>query len=180
MAARADALLMTVERYRELPELPGVRQELHWGQVVYVAFPKMIHAKLQERLIVLLRPLAENRGHVAAEFPFRAVPQYDIRGADVAFISQERWAEADDDDNLHGSPELVIEVLSPSNTKVEMREKAALCLSTGSEEFWVVDSNRKTINVTRKDGDFESYSMGDCIPLPLFNSQLEVAAIFDI
>jgi Uma2 family endonuclease len=180
MAARADALLMTVERYRELPELPGVRQELHWGQVVNVAFPKMIHAKLQRRLVDLLRPITEKQGQVTIEFPFRAVPQYDLRGADVAFISQERWNETDDNDNLRGSPELVIEILSPSNTKTEMREKAALCLSTGCEEFWLVDSHRKTVNVTRQDGDYTLYGMGDRIPLARFNASLDVDAIFAV
>jgi hypothetical protein len=32
--------------------------------------------------------------------------------------------------------------------------------------------------VTRKDGDYDSYRIGDHIPLARFDSQLEVAAIF--
>jgi Uma2 family endonuclease len=47
-------------------------------------------------------------------------------------VSQRRWDNTPDDDNLMGSPELVIEVLSPTNTRAEMREKAGLCLSTGT------------------------------------------------
>ncbi len=62
----------------------------------------------------------------------------------MAFVSQSRWIATDDDDNLHGSPELVIEILSPSNTKSEMREKATLYLSTEAEQFWVVDPKQKT------------------------------------
>jgi Uma2 family endonuclease len=179
MAARADALLMTVERYRELPELPGVRQELHWGQVVNVCFPKMIHARLQRRLADLLRPIVEKHGVVTLEFPFRALPQYDLRAADVSFTSQARWDEVDDGDNLRGSPELVIEVLSPSNTNAEIRKKAALCLSTGGEEFWVIDPTRKMVTVTLQDqdGDF-AYALGDRIPLARFNAYLDVDSIF--
>ncbi|HEY1947414.1 MAG TPA: Uma2 family endonuclease [Bryobacteraceae bacterium] len=179
MAARADALLMTVERFRELPDLPGARQELHWGQVVNVAFPKATHANLQYRLVELLRPIVQEQGMVQHELAFRAVPQYDLRSADVGFVTRERWkAAVDGDDNLRGSPELVIEVLSPSNTKAEMREKAALCLSTGCEEFWLIDPHRKTINVTRQDGDYTLYGIGDRIPLARFNADLAVDAIF--
>src|ERR1700760_3946908 len=118
MAARADALLMTVEHFRDLPDLPGVRQELHWGKVVNVSFPKAPHANLQYHLVDLLRSLTEKQGMVQHELAFRAVPQYDLRSADVGFITRQRWKAAVDlKDNLYGSPELVIEILSPSNTK---------------------------------------------------------------
>jgi Uma2 family endonuclease len=95
----------------------------------------MRHAKLQSRLARLLRPKAEHLGVVETEVAFRALPEYDLRGVDVAYVSQQRWDATADDDNLHGSPELVIEVLSPSNTRAEIREKAVLCLSTGAQEF---------------------------------------------
>jgi Uma2 family endonuclease len=91
----------------------------------------MKHARLQSRLVRLLRPKAEHLGVVESEVAFRALPEYELRGADVAYVSQDRWDSTDDDDNLRGSPEIVIEVLSPSNTTAEMQQKAALCLSTG-------------------------------------------------
>ncbi len=125
-----------------------------------------------------MRAKAEGKGIVAAEAPFRALPEYDLRGADVAFVSQLRWDEADEDDNLRGSPELVIEVLSRSNTRSEMREKAALYLATGAEEFWVVDAKRKTVSVTKRESDPIVYGIGEGIPLALFASQLEVGLIF--
>jgi Uma2 family endonuclease len=178
MAAVAEPSLMTVAQYRELPPREDVIQELQWGQVVTLTRPKMRHTKLQYRLVELLRPRAEGKGVVAAEVPFRALPEYELRGADVAFVSQARWTATEDDDNLHGSPELVIEVLSPSNTKTEMREKAALYLSTGAEEFWVVDPKRKQVTVMlRQDGTLV-YEIGQEIPLALFGGGLNVAEIF--
>lgn len=179
MAAAAEPFLMKVEQYRELPERDDVVQELHWGQVVTLTRPKMRHTKLQYRLVELLRPLAEQRGIVAAEVPFRALPEYELRGADVAFVSQGRWDAADEDDNLRGSPELVIEVLSRSNTKTEMREKAAFYLSTGAEEFWIVNPKRKSVTVMRRDGGTVVYEIGDRIPLTLFGCDLDVAKMFE-
>jgi Uma2 family endonuclease len=178
MATAAEPLLMTVAQYRRLPERADAIQELHWGMVVTLTRPKMGHAKLQSRLIRLLRPKAEAWGVVEMEVAFRALPEYDLRGADVACVSQQRWDNTDDDDNLHGSPELVIEVLSPSNTKAEIHEKAALCLSTGSQAFWVVDPKRKAISVTTLGAEPVIYALGDRVPLPMFGSDLEVTEIF--
>ncbi|HEY3939625.1 MAG TPA: Uma2 family endonuclease [Bryobacteraceae bacterium] len=178
MAARAESLLMTVEQFREIPAPDSMVQELHWGQVITLTRPKMKHTKLQYRLVELLRPIVEGKGIVMVELPFRAVPEYDLRGADVAFITQDRWNKTADDDNLHGSPELVIEILSPWNTKAEIQEKAALCLSTGCQEFWIVDPRRKSVNATRRGGETTVYTTSERIPLALFGSELAVAAIF--
>jgi Uma2 family endonuclease len=178
MAAAAEPMLMTVEQYRALPSRDDVIRELHWGQVVALTFPKKAHTKLQSRLLDLLRPRAEAMGLVAVEFPFRAVPEYDLRAADVAFVSQARWDATSENDNLHGAPELVIEVLSPSNTTAEIREKAALCLANGAQEFWVVDPQKKNVKVMRRQGGTVLYEIGQSIPLALFGGELSVAEIF--
>ena len=81
-------------------------------------------------------------------------------------------------DNLHGAPELVIEVLSHSNTKAEMREKATLCLSTGAKEFWIVDPNEKPVTVLSREAEARVYASGDSLPLTLFGGALEVSQIF--
>ena len=146
--------------------------------MVTLTRPEMKHAKLQSRLVRLLRPKAEHFGVVETEVAFRALPEYDLRGADVAFVSRQRWDTTSDDDNLHGSPELVIEVLSPSNTRAEIHEKAVLFLSTGCLEFWVVDPRRKTVSVTKQGCEPVGYNIGDRIPLHLFDSDLEVGDIF--
>ena len=55
--------------------------------MITVTFPRMSYTKVQHRLVELLRPRAQGLGVVAAEVPFRAIPEYDLRGADVAFVS---------------------------------------------------------------------------------------------
>ena len=139
----------------------------------------MKHARVQLQLVRLLQPFAEGLGVLTTEVAFRALPEYDLRAADVAFVSQDRWDSTSGEDNLRGSPELVIEVLSPSNTHREIQEKAALCLSTGTEEFWAVDPKRNTVTITRLDSSSHVYRTGDRIPLAMFGAaQIEVAAIF--
>jgi Uma2 family endonuclease len=175
--ATARPILITVAQYRDLPEKEDFIQELHWGQVVEWTRPKMRHVKIQSRLVRLLRPKAEHLGVIESEAPFRALPEFELRAADVAFITQQRWDAADDEDNLSGSPELVIEVLSRSNTNPEMKEKAALFLSTGAQEFWVVSPRKKTVTVISSQ-DTLVYSSGQKIPLTLFGGFLSVDEIF--
>jgi Uma2 family endonuclease len=171
---------MTVEQFQQLPLDKGpMVHELHHGEVVTLTRPKAKHYKLQPRLADLLRPTAAPLGFIGIEIPFRAVPQFDLRAADVAFVSRERWDAIDPEDNLRGAPELVIEVKSESNTWAELRERASLCLANGCQDFWVVDDKARTITAIAPDGKAVQYSGEDCVPLPLFGGDgLRVADVF--
>jgi Uma2 family endonuclease len=48
-----------------------------------------------------------------------------------------------------------------------MRAKAALYLSTGCLEFWIVEPKKKEIQVMRREGGSRIYGTGDKIPMPL-------------
>jgi Uma2 family endonuclease len=62
-----------------------------------------------------------------------------------------------------GSPDLVIEILPPSNTVAEMREKKKLCLENGSEQFWEVDLDWRELEVCTQEGHAVTYRMGQSI-----------------
>lgn len=50
-----------------------------------------------------------------------------------------------DDRGCSGAPELVIEILSPGNTKKEMKYKFELYEKAGVLEYWIVDPSEKII-----------------------------------
>src|SRR3954451_10970311 len=128
---------VTVEQFRQLPESGECSHELHHGEVVAMTRPKAGHWFLQIRLVELLQPKLSDFGKVGMECAYRAVPQFDLRAADVAAISHARVQSIDQEDNLQGAPELVIEVISPSNTKAILRETVSLCLNNGASECWL-------------------------------------------
>jgi Uma2 family endonuclease len=64
------------------------------------------------------------------------------------------------------------------NTQAEMREEATLYLSTGCQEFWIVNPKRKDVTVMRREGGTVVYEIGGQIPLPLFDGELGVEEIF--
>jgi Uma2 family endonuclease len=172
--------LMTFAEFEQLPDEVCRRHELRHGELVEVAEPKFNHSFIQRRLVQLLSSAGGADAFVTTEFGFRGLPEHEYRRADVAYISPERVAEARRADYFHGAPDLVIEVLSPSNTKAEMRDKAALCLANGCLEFWVLDEKKRQVSVSTPNGVTITYHSGQVIPLRLFgDASLAVDQIFE-
>ena len=74
------------------------------------------------------------------------------RQPDVLFISNARLAQNPPDDNpapLNPAPELVIEVLSPSDTVRVLLDKITDYCKVNVLECWVVDLNMQTVEVLR-------------------------------
>lgn len=52
-----------------------------------------------------------------------------------------------DEMGCNGSPDLIIEILSPGNSKKEMKIKYELYEETGVREYWIADPERQTIQI---------------------------------
>jgi len=74
-------------------------------------------------------------------------------------------------------PPLIVEVLSPSNTPVKVGRQRLTAMSAGAQEFWIVNRDKRTVEVSRLDS-LNTYRLGDAIPLPLFGGSLAVDEIF--
>jgi Uma2 family endonuclease len=171
--------LITVAEFRQLPEGGDHTYELHYGEVVRGTRPRMRHIELQYRLLMLLGPRLQAFGAVRTEFPYRLFEEFDLRAADVAAISRERFDTIDPDDNLRGAPELVIEVKSPSNTPSQLKEMVAACLTRGAVQCWIVDPAKRSVTLMNPDGVARIFAAGDSIPLDAFGGgTLAVDEIF--
>ena len=171
----ATTHLMTVEEFRALPEDHGpVYHELRHGELVSVTRPKLKHSLIQRNLRELLERRVEPGSYVDTEVAFRPLPEHELWVADVACISAERFQQADPEDNISGAPDLVIEVLSPSNTSAEIYQKEQICLANGAREFWVVDPDRRQVKVTTPDGHTVTWQADHEILLRLFGGEATV------
>ena len=55
----------------------------------------------------------------------------------------------------NGAPDFVVEILSPGNSKRELRDKFGLYEEAGVKEYWVVDPQRRSVErYVLKDGAF--------------------------
>jgi len=55
-------------------------------------------------------------------------------------------AEKRGKEGCHGAPDFIAEILSPSNTAIEMERKFALYREAGVREYWVLDPEHKTLH----------------------------------
>jgi Uma2 family endonuclease len=175
----ATTALMTVAEFEKLPEPPGGYYELRRGEPVLVPPPSKQHHDVKTRICYLLTTILRLRGHVGSAVPFRPTPEHNILSADVAFIQVKRWAAVGQREWLSGAPELVIEVLSPSNTAKDMNDREQLCLESGCQQFWAVDPDLKLVKVTTRDGITRTYRAGSTISLADFGGDsITVDSIF--
>ena len=68
-------------------------------------------------------------------------------------------------ESCHGAPDLVIEILSPSNNAIEMERKFKLYQEAGVREYWIVNPENKSITVFcfgKKPG-FRTYKSTDTV-----------------
>ena len=162
--------MITVEEFLKLPESGEFYYELRHGEAIRLTRPKFGHTLIQHRLQNLLAQAAGSMGVVTIQLPFRALPEYELRTAELAFLTQARWDGGDPEDNLRGAPELVIEVLSPSDFLGEIKDKERLCLENGAQEFWMVDPNLCQVKMSTPDGITTTYRAAQEIPLRVCGS----------
>jgi len=140
---------LTAEEYARLPE-DGKRYELEAGVVVTEPQPFPRHAQIQAHLVFqFVEP--RQLGVVLTEGGFLLSRDPDtVRGPDVSFVRRDRFdVEEAERAFFHGSPDLAIEILSPSNRPGEVRGKVADYLAAGSRLVWVVDPARAIVTVYR-------------------------------
>ncbi len=172
--------LLSVAEFSRLPQpAGGIRQELHHGELVSLPPVKKLHTKLQKRLVDLLAAVvSSDERSVDKEFPFRPAPEYEVWVADVAIFSLALWEQTADDDYFNGVPEVVIEVLFPSNTALEMTEREDVCLRHGGREFWLVDPQSASVKVIRAGGYSTKHGAEGLIESSALGQPIAVRDIF--
>jgi Uma2 family endonuclease len=129
-------------RDKALADLPYKIELDKHGKIIMSPAHKQ-HSKLQtkiQRLLMRLLPQGDPLPECAVE------TTEGTRVADVAWISEERWASLNPDEaSCSRSPEICVEILSPTNTAEEMLGtperpgKRELYFLAGAREFWLCD-----------------------------------------
>ena len=80
--------------------------------------------------------------------PFDVVfSQFDVVGPDILFIRNDRRADVLREANVQGTPDLIVEIGSPSIRRRDETLKLRLYERCGVSEYWVVDPELDTIKV---------------------------------
>jgi len=80
-----------------------------------------------------------------------------------------------DGKRCNGAPDMVVEILSPSNKSHDSLLKFNKYMQTGVREYWVVDPNAKTVRVCILNGgkyEMQDYSATDTVPVHVLDGFL--------
>jgi Uma2 family endonuclease len=177
--------LMTVEefeRFADAPENADRRFELIDGEIVELS-PTELHGLI----VVIISSgifvyLQQNPiGRVTVETRHRMPDdRHNARIPDVSFTSNERLLALVEKGSVPQMPDLAVEVKSPDDSLKGLREKAAYYLANGSRMVWLVQPEKRLIDVYVQDGDIQVLTERDTLEggdvLPGFS--LAVRAVF--
>lgn len=137
----------TYEDYRLLPE--DKRYELMEGELLVTPAPtsrhQRVHAKLMNRLMNHVEPAG--LGLVMSAPSDVILSDENVVQPDILFITTERTGIIDWDGGIHGAPDLIVEILSPSTAGRDQVLKRKLYGKYGVREYWVVDPAAASIEV---------------------------------
>jgi Uma2 family endonuclease len=72
-----------------------------------------------------------------------------LRAPDVSFLASGRLPKGSATAFFHGAPDLVVEVLSPTNTRRELDERLRDFFESGTKLAWVIDPEERCAEVCR-------------------------------
>ena len=129
---------LTYDDYANTPE--GERYELIDGELIRLQSNNAIQQHVSMRLIVQLLKVEDECLGWVYRTPFDVVlTEHDVVQPDLLFISRER-RHIITDANVHGAPDLVVEILSPSIRKRHWTPKWELYERHGVKEMWLIDA----------------------------------------
>jgi len=139
--------VITYEEWLKLPEAEGV-EEVVQGEIRKMPPNKWNHARIVEELAQQLRAQLDVESVFVMTSVFGLVIRRDpltTRVPDLAVFVRNQIVEREG--YIHSAPELVVEVLSPANTRAERAEKLKDYESLGVPEVWVVSPEAQTVEV---------------------------------
>ena len=86
-----------------------------------------------------------------------------VRAADLLFISHERYVRWGSATYLDVAPELVVEIMSPTDRRSDVLEKVGDYLSAGVDRVWVVDPKLQCVLAYRTLTEAQRFEMGDVL-----------------
>jgi len=143
---------ITFEEFRQFP-VDGKRYELVRGEVHVTPSPATRHQFIVQNLALSLglHVVKDNLGEVLTAPLDVRLSEDTAFQPDLIFVSNSR-AGIILENWIEGAPDLVVEVSSPSTATYDRATKLPLYAEFGVSEYWLVDSQVKTVEVLKLEG----------------------------
>jgi Uma2 family endonuclease len=147
--------LLTVTDLDAMPD-DGNRYEIIEGELFVSRAPGLTHQRVSGNMFAVFRGYLDhtNIGEILAT---PGLILSDLSGVipDLVFVSFERRGEIASGERITGAPDLIIEITSPGmeNERRDRVAKRQLYGKYGVKEYWVVDLERRLIEVDLLEGE---------------------------
>lgn len=164
----------TTDIVEQMPLVEGERYEIIAGELFVTSQPHIRHQITASMIGFELNLWSRNAdAGRACGAPGIIYDYHNAVAPDVVWVSQARLESLIGiDGKLHDSPELVVEVLSPSTAANDRIKKLALYDQRGVQEYWIVDWCAATVEIYRRDDEMLAFVQrlvaGDTLTSPLF------------
>lgn len=135
------------------------RYELIEGELLMTPSPVTNHQRISRRLeFILEKFITENNRGELFYAPYDVYfDNENVVQPDILFVSKDRL-NIIGEKNVHGAPDLVIEIISEHSAYRDMVQKKKLYAKFGVKEYWIVIPEGEEIEIyTLKDNTFQLY-----------------------
>ncbi|MBI4675210.1 MAG: Uma2 family endonuclease [Chloroflexi bacterium] len=147
---------LTYQDYLTFPD-DGKHYEIIDGDLFMSPSPNTAHQDISGNLFELLRGyVRRHRLGRVFDAPYDVVlSEYDVVEPDLVFVSVAK-AHIVTELNIQGTPDLLVEILSPSTRAHDRVRKFRRYARFGVPEYWMIDPDAETIEIfTLVEGKFE-------------------------
>lgn len=169
--ALAQEKIYTIDDIYAMPD--GQRAELIDGQMYMMAPPTTTHQRLVARLSHQILNHIDAKGGNCEVFPapfavFLNKDGLNYVEPDISVICDKNRL---DDKGCNGAPDWIIEIVSPSSTRMDYSVKLFKYRTAGVREYWIVNPMKKAVQTYIFEGEEDSnlFSFDDELPVYIFN-----------
>jgi Uma2 family endonuclease len=149
----------TYADYKAWELKPGERFELINGVAYAMSAPNVTHQRILTALTGEFYAFLKGKTCEVFAAPFDVRLFYEEDDSDDTVVQPDLVVICDPkklgEEGCRGAPDLVVEILSPSNMAIEMERKLLLYKKAGVREYWITDPKNKHISIYRlQDGEY--------------------------
>jgi len=162
MATQLKRSGLTYQDYLDLPD-DGQRYEIIEGELYVSPAPNIKHQRVSARLTYVLtaHSVRDRLGEVfTAPIDVKFADPSTVQ-PDILYISRERQGIITEQ-NIQGAPDLVIEIISPSSTRMDQEIKRDLYAKYGVRYYWLAHPQDQWLRAYElgADGQYELIAEG--------------------
>jgi len=176
----------TYADYKEWELKPGERYEIIYGEAYAMSAPNTMHQAILMELGKQFAVFLTGKPCRVYPAPFDVRLFYEEDESDDTVVQPDITVICDKEnrgkEGGRGAPDLVVEILSPSNTAIEMQRKFNLYHEAGVREYWVVDGEKMALTVYLFEGETcisRTYGEKDSVPVAVLDGlSIELESVF--